>query len=89
MLVGPYLEFADYMNLVDCTTFKALEKAEDERAKAVRVPGRLIPRGRKRVAYRKMVVGLVYLGLFVVFGGKYNYSVALQEWFPRKNLFYR
>lgn len=77
------------MNLIDCTTFKTLEKEEDARMKAAKIPGRLIPKGRKRVAYRKMLVGLVYLGLYVVLGGQYNYSIALQDWFVQKSLLYR
>ena len=35
--------------------------------------------GRKLVAYTKMVVGLIYLGAFVVLGGKYNYSISLTD----------
>ena len=31
MLVGPYLEFADYMNLIEGTVFKSLLK-DDEKA---------------------------------------------------------
>ncbi|GJE84957.1 MBOAT-domain-containing protein [Phanerochaete sordida] len=89
ILVGPYLEFADYMDLIDQTRFKALEKADDEKIKAISVPGRLIPRGRKRVAYWKMFMGLVYLGLFVVLGGQYNYGIAVQDWFVQKSLLYR
>lgn len=89
MLVGPYLEFADYMDLIDGTRFKLLEKADDGKFKAVSIPGRLVPRGRKRVAYRKMVMGLIYLGLFVVLGGQYNYGIAVQDWFVQKGLLYR
>lgn len=77
------------MDLIDGTRFKALEKAEDEKFKAVSIPGRLVPRGRKRVAYRKMVTGLIYLGLFVVLGGQYNYGMATQDWFVTKPLLYR
>lgn len=89
ILVGPYVEFADYMDLIDGTRFKALEKAEDEKFKAVSIPGRLVPRGRKRVAYRKMVMGLIYLGLFVVLGGQYNFGIAVQDWFAERSLPYR
>ncbi|THH33641.1 hypothetical protein EUX98_g500 [Antrodiella citrinella] len=82
ILVGPYLEFADYMSLVEGTIFKSV-KADD-----LKDSGRLVPKGRKRVAYRKLVVGLVYLGIFVVFGGQYNYSNAVQDWFSDYNFFY-
>ncbi|EKM59433.1 uncharacterized protein PHACADRAFT_249920 [Phanerochaete carnosa HHB-10118-sp] len=89
LLVGPYLEFADYMDLIDGTRFKLLEKADDKQFKAVSIPGRLVPRGRKRVAYRKMIMGLIYLGLFVVLGGQYNFGIAVQDWFAQKSLLYR
>ena len=78
MLVGPYLDYAEYTALVD----ESLFAAADGRTK----PGRAIPLGRKRVAYRKMVLGLVFLGLFVVFGGSCNYAVALTPWFASKGL---
>lgn len=89
ILVGPYLEFVDYMNLIDGTLFKALEKVDEEKRAALTIPGRLVPRGRKRVAYRKMVMGLVFLGIFVVFGGQYNFSIAVQDGFVSKSLLYR
>lgn len=51
--------------------------------------GSRIPTGRKRVAYRKMLEGLVWLGLFVTFSGQFNFGVALQPWFLTKALWYR
>lgn len=77
------------MNLIDGTLFKAIDKEVEEKRAAAKIPGRLVPRGRKRVAYRKMVVGLVYLGLFVVLGGQYNFGIALQDWFTERSLLYR
>jgi lysophospholipid acyltransferase len=69
------------MALIDESLFAAAEG----RTK----PGRAIPTGRKRVAYVKMVKGLVYLGLFVVLGGSFNYGVALSPWFADMRLLYR
>jgi len=89
VLVGPYLEFANYRDLVDGSVFKILEKEDDAKRAAVTVPGRLVPRGRKRVAYFKMFMGLIYLGLFVVLGGQYNYSIAVKDGFVDKSLLYR
>ena len=81
VLVGPYLTYAEYSALVDESLFKS--------AGGKTKPGRAIPLGRKRVAYYKMLSGLVYLGLFVVLGGSFNYGVALTPWFTTKNLIYR
>ncbi|KAJ8517364.1 hypothetical protein ONZ45_g5454 [Pleurotus djamor] len=80
-LVGPYLVFSDYMALVNETLFK------DAQGKTK--PGMAIPTGRKRVAYRKLATGLTFLGLFVLYGGTYNFGVALQPWFAEKSLWYR
>ncbi|KAL5508428.1 ALE1 [Sanghuangporus vaninii] len=84
-LVGPYLDFASYSSLVDETLFTTKKGKE----KAITSGSRRVPSGRKRVAYRKMFVGLVFLGLFVTQGGKFNFAVSLQEWFVRKSLLYR
>ena len=81
VLVGPYLDYAEYTALVD----ESLFAAANGRTK----PGRAIPSGRKRVAYRKLVIGLVFLGLFIVFGGSCNFAVALTPWFASKGLVYR
>ncbi|KAJ7283384.1 endoplasmic reticulum protein [Mycena rebaudengoi] len=80
VLVGPYLDYANYMDLINETLFKKLEKSK---------PGRNVPSGRKRVAYRKMIFGLAYLGIFVVFGGTYNYGISLTPWFLEQSLLYR
>ncbi|OBZ76121.1 Lysophospholipid acyltransferase [Grifola frondosa] len=88
ILVGPYLTYADYMALITGTLFKAAEKREeDERSSGKHK--RLVPKGRKRVAYRKMAIGLAFLGSYVLFGGTYNFGVTIQDWFPRSNFLYR
>lgn len=62
---------------------------EAPQAKAKAKPGRKLPPGRKRVAYFKMFMGLVYLGLFVVSGGKLSYATALTPWFAAQPLIMR
>ncbi|KAJ7672880.1 MBOAT, membrane-bound O-acyltransferase family-domain-containing protein [Mycena rosella] len=81
ILVGPYLDYADYMDLINETVFKTLAVKGKS--------GRNVPAGRKRVAYRKMVTGLVYLGIFIVLGGSWNFSISLTPWFLEQSLFYR
>jgi lysophospholipid acyltransferase len=49
----------------------------------------VMPTGRKRVAYSKMVVGLAWLGAFVVLSGKYNFGTMLQPWVATMPLWYR
>ncbi|EMD40473.1 hypothetical protein CERSUDRAFT_111072 [Gelatoporia subvermispora B] len=85
ILVGPSLEFADYMTLVEGTQFKALQQTNgDAHGKK-----KYVPKGRKRVAYVKMLKGLAYLGLFVTCIGSFNYGVAIQDWFAEKSFLYR
>ncbi|KAF7301578.1 hypothetical protein MIND_00723300 [Mycena indigotica] len=81
MLVGPYLDFAGYMDLVNETQFKDL-KIKGKR-------GRNMPDGRKRVAYRKMVYGLIYLGVFVVFGPNWSFQLTKTDWFLHQPLYIR
>ncbi len=83
-LVGPYLEYTSYMALVDETIFVTPKGKEKPLP-----PGRRVPQGRKRVAYRRLVTGLIYLGLYVALAGTFNFNVALDEWFVRKSLVYR
>ncbi|KIJ70373.1 hypothetical protein HYDPIDRAFT_143668 [Hydnomerulius pinastri MD-312] len=83
ILVGPYLDYASYMSLVDETLFKsAVEKSPKPQRRAV-------PDGRKRVAYRKMVTGLVFLGLFVVLNPSFYYGIAITPWFLNQSIVYR
>ncbi|KAG6861485.1 hypothetical protein C0995_015912 [Termitomyces sp. Mi166 len=83
ILVGPYLDFSEYRSLIHETVF------DDDKVKEKTKGGRKLPSGRKRNAYAKMVMGLIYLGIFVVFGGSNNYSTALTPWFMEHNLFVR
>ncbi|KZT12889.1 MBOAT-domain-containing protein [Laetiporus sulphureus 93-53] len=84
-LVGPSLEYADYDNLVHGTTFKSLLANKDD----IHKPRKLVPKGRKRVAYRKMLIGLAFLGAYVTFSGSFNLGVTVQGWFAEKSILYR
>jgi lysophospholipid acyltransferase len=48
-----------------------------------------MPTGRKRVAYRKMAMGLIYLGIYVTQYGKFNYSKSLEPVFMSYSLVQR
>ena len=50
---------------------------------------RLLPDGRKRVAYRKLLTGLAFLGLYVTQIGTFSFEEALKDWFTTKSLLYR
>ena len=84
-LVGPSLEYADYDILIHGTLFKQLEKKDD----TGRGSKKLIPKGRKRVAYRRMVLGLAMLGTYVTFSGNANLTVTVQDWYMKRGFLYR
>ncbi|KAJ7179508.1 endoplasmic reticulum protein [Mycena filopes] len=81
ILVGPYLDYSDYMDLINETMFKNLPVKGKH--------GRNVPAGRKRVAYRKMLFGLAYLGIFVVFGASWNFNISLTPWFLEQSMWKR
>ena len=83
ILVGPYLDFTEYMELINETMF------QHAHVKASLKEGRRLPPGRKRAAYTKMVMGLLYLGTFVFLGGKWNYTVSLTDDFMKMSLLKR
>lgn len=83
ILVGPYLDFSEYMEVINETMF------QHAHVKATLKYGRTVPPGRKRAAYSKMVIGLLFLGAFVVLGPKYSYIYALKPEFAQKSLFQR
>ncbi|KAF9224377.1 membrane bound O-acyl transferase [Gyrodon lividus] len=83
ILVGPYLDYASYTSLVDESLFKS---AGGESAKLM---WRAVPDGRKRVAYRKMLTGLIFLGLFIVLNPSFYYGIAITPRFQERSIIYR
>jgi lysophospholipid acyltransferase len=89
-LVGPFLEYAEYDALISEKLFSSIsppENVKEELEEARR--RRAVPPGRKRVAYFKMLSGLVYLGLYVVVCPKFNYSETVEPWFLTKTIWER
>ncbi|VDC04071.1 unnamed protein product [Peniophora sp. CBMAI 1063] len=99
ILVGPYLEYRAYISLVDGSLFRipvepvtsASSPAISRVSSSTSISGtrRAIPDGRKRVAYGKGLLGLVFLITYVVMAGSYSAPVMLQPWFLQKPLWYR
>jgi lysophospholipid acyltransferase len=48
-----------------------------------------MPIGRKRVAYRKLILGLIFLGAYVSLYGSYNFARSLEPSFKTKSLLTR
>ncbi|KAI9001313.1 MBOAT-domain-containing protein [Trametes punicea] len=90
ILVGPYLTFNEYRALVSGSLYKAAEKAEEAESSASDpMHQRLVPRGRKRVAFRKMITGLIFLGAYVVFHPEFNFQLTIGDEFEAKRLISR
>lgn len=88
-LVGPFLTFNEYRALVSGSLYKAAEKSEEERRAMDTLPRRLVPRGRKRVAFRKMLVGLAFLGAYVTFYPEFNFQLTVEDEFEKRRLLSR
>lgn len=85
LLVGPFLEYAEYDALVTEKLFKSATPPSHLQDPSF-VPKRLLPSGRKRVGYSKLATGLLYLGLFVTLNGKFSFAQTLKPWFGRITL---
>lgn len=70
MLVGHSSDMNTYLALTDGTLFNST-KEEDAK--------RHVPRGRKRVAYKRGLLGLAYIGFYSVIGPFFNYHRILKE----------
>ena len=84
-LVGPALEYAEYDALVTEKLFKSATPPRHLHDPSF-VSKRLLPSGRKRVGYFKLVTGLVYLGLYVTLSSKFSFAEMLKPWFGRITL---
>jgi hypothetical protein len=74
MLIGPSLDYVTYDSLVLKTIYSTTPPGQDDpRAKLKR----RVPYGRKRVAYLHLVLGLAFLGIYAVYGGRAAYQRVL------------
>lgn len=90
LLVGPYLTYNEYQALVTGSLYKAAEQKEEDAVNQTNhLSKRLVPHGRKRVAFRKMFVGLIFLALFVLFYPEFNYSMVVEDEFEARRLISR
>lgn len=69
-----------YASLIDGSLF-VVAQSEDK--------GRYVPRGRKRVAYTRMLTGFISLGIYVFLSGTLTYKVVLSDAWLSKKLFTR
>lgn len=80
MLVGHGSSINTYLALANGTLFSSV-KEEDAK--------RHVPRGRKRVAYKRAMLGLVMLGIYSAASPFFNYGIILQDAWLKKPLWLR
>ena len=68
LLVGPYLDYAEYTDLVHQSLFKHPNVVSKLPSHAS------LPPGRKSAAYLRMLKGLFYLAVFVLFGSNWSWN---------------
>jgi lysophospholipid acyltransferase len=74
MLIGPSLDYVTYDSLVLKTIYNITPPGQDDSQAKLK---RRIPHGRKRVAYLHLVIGLGFLGIYAVYGGRAAYQRVL------------
>ncbi|EJF62867.1 MBOAT-domain-containing protein [Dichomitus squalens] len=89
-LVGPYLTYNEYQALVTGSLYKAAEQREWSAVNETsHLTKRLVPHGRKRVAFKKMFIGLIFLALYVLFYPELNYGITIEDEFESRRLLSR
>jgi hypothetical protein len=74
MLIGPSLDYVTYDSLVLKTIYDITPPGQDDSQAKLK---RRVPHGRKRVAYLHLVIGLAFLGIYAVYGGRAAYQRVL------------
>jgi len=74
MLIGPSLDYVTYDSLVLKTIYNTTPPGQDDSQAKLK---RRVPHGRKRVAYLHLVIGLAFLGVYAVYGGRAAYQRVL------------
>jgi len=69
------------MPLINGTSFNAANGSESHRQG--------LPNGRKRAAYRKMLLALGFLGMYMVVAPKISFQTTVTAWFLQQSLLYR
>ncbi|KAG8856794.1 lysophospholipid acyltransferase [Tulasnella sp. 330] len=83
-LIGPALTYADYMAWINETSFQKSGAGPSNSQDKQRIPS-----GRKRVALQKLVLGLVGIGYYAVYGSKFGYDIMLTGEWKQNPLWYR
>lgn len=79
VLVGPYLEFATYLSLINGSSMDGTSGDSSE-------PRRPNLIGRKRTAYRKMLFALGYLGIYMGVSPQISFQTSVTDWFLEQSL---
>jgi lysophospholipid acyltransferase len=83
ILVGPTVEYVYYEQLVSGQLFVSNPNS------GVKGERKRVPEGRKRVAYTKLLLALVFLGFYAVAGPSMDYTRILEPAYLEKSFFSR
>ncbi|WVQ99616.1 hypothetical protein IAU59_006753 [Kwoniella sp. CBS 9459] len=87
VLPGPSFDYATYDALVHHTIYRVPPPGTS--AEQAKIAHRRVPYGRKRVAYLHLVIGLLFLGIYALYGSKAAYSRILTPVWYEWSLFNR
>lgn len=87
LMVGPAFDYADYRQWIDTTMFNVSETMDPAKKPPVRKK-RKIPRSGTPATF-KALIGLVWIGLFVFFGGKYGTEHLTSDSYMQYNFIHR
>jgi hypothetical protein len=69
------------MSLVDGTLWDVTDGSQPRKS--------MIPTGRKRAAYLKMLLALGFLGIYMGVGPKLSFHTAMTDWFLEQSFPYK
>jgi lysophospholipid acyltransferase len=78
ILVGPSFTYASYDTFLNRSLFD----------KAIKANGRRLPSGRFRKMFQRLLTGVIMMGVFSLYGGKYGYERILEPDFESKGFLY-
>ncbi|KAI9897443.1 hypothetical protein N3K66_007299 [Trichothecium roseum] len=87
LMVGPAFDYADYRQWIDTTMFNVSETMDPAKKPPVRKK-RKIPRSGTPATF-KALTGLVWIGLFVFFGGRFSTEHLTSDSYMEYNFIHR
>lgn len=85
ILAGPSYTYSSYEAFTSHALF--LKEAKATPSSGISRP--LIPEGRRRKAAKRFITGIIYLGIYSVYGWQFGYARMLEDGFAKKSFWHR